>query len=204
MILEQLLTGFMANFVYLIGDEKTWKAAVVDPSYGAEEVLSLANEKGFKIELILVTHSHSDHVAELELLKKKTDAKVVAHRLARVEKDIAVEDGETLNLGNLDIKVLHTPGHTPDSVCYLIDGHLFTGDTLFVGECGRTDLPGGDSKALYHSLFDKIVKLSDETVILPGHHYGPRRISKLGVEKKTNYVLEKRSEEEFIKFMLEP
>jgi len=204
MILEQISSRLMANFVYLLGDEKARKAAVVDPSHGGEKALKLAKRKGLTIERILVTHGHSDHTAHIGLIKRETGALVVAHETSRVEKDISVSDNETIAVGDLGIKTIHTPGHSPDSVCYLVEGNLFTGDTLFVGECGRTDLPGGDSRALYRSLFHKLTSLPDSTKIWPGHDYGRKPASTLKEEKETNYVLEKRTEDEFALFMREP
>lgn len=133
MILEQIPSRLMANFVYLFGDEVTRKAAVVDPSHGGEKALKLANLKGFTIERIFITHGHSDHISDIGLIKRDTGALVVAHETSRIEKDIAVSDNETISLGTLGIKAIHTPGHTPDSACYLVEGNLFTGDTLFVG-----------------------------------------------------------------------
>jgi glyoxylase-like metal-dependent hydrolase (beta-lactamase superfamily II) len=102
------------------------------------------------------------------------------------------------------VKVIHTPGHTRDSVCFLVEKKLFTGDTLFVGECGRTDMPGSDAGALFESLFTRLMKLPDDTEVYPGHDYGPRPTSTIGAEKKNNYTLQPRTKEEFIEFMAEP
>ena len=114
-----------------------------------------------------------------------------------------VRDGDTIAIGDKKIEIIYTPGHSPDSICLLLENKLFTGDTLFVGECGRTDIPGGSSEDLYDSLFKKIKKLSDELEIYPGHYYGGQKHSILGDEKRNNYVLEPRTKEEFIKFMME-
>jgi len=203
MILEQVRSGFMGNFAYLIGDEKTGKAAIVDPASGSRKVLKLAKKKGLAIELVLVTHGHSDHIGELEFFRK-AGARVVAHGSSRVRADVQVADGDGVSLGNLKIRIIHTPGHTPDSVCYLALGNLFTGDTLFVGECGRTDLAGGDSRALYHSLFHKLLGLSGSTKVWPGHDYGKQPSSTMKNEKETSYILEERCEDEFVTFMGEP
>jgi glyoxylase-like metal-dependent hydrolase (beta-lactamase superfamily II) len=129
---------------------------------------------------------------------------VIAHTSSTNQKDIEVDDNSLIQVGEVKIKVIHTPGHTPDSICLLIDNKLLTGDTLFVGECGRTDLPGGNAKELYYSLFGKLMKLDDEVEVYPGHDYGVHPYSTIGLEKKTNYVLKKRTLEEFIEFMGSP
>ena len=147
------------NFSYIVADETTKEAVVIDPSFNADALSKLARANGFKVIYVIDTHSHGDHTAGNTEIKSEFNAKIVAHKLAGAGNDMAVKDGDTLRLGSLVIKVIHTPGHTPDSICLLVDGKLLTGDTLFVGECGRTDLLGGSAEAMYHSLFDKIAKL---------------------------------------------
>jgi glyoxylase-like metal-dependent hydrolase (beta-lactamase superfamily II) len=130
---------------------------------------------------------------------------VGAHRLSRVGADVAVDDGGILKVGAVEIRIIYTPGHTPDGICLLVDGKkLLTGDTLFVGECGRTDLPGGNSRQLYESLFGKLLKLGDEVEVYPGHDYGAKPSSTVGEERRTNYILEPRSVDEFVEFMRQP
>ncbi|MEM0272890.1 MAG: MBL fold metallo-hydrolase, partial [Thermoprotei archaeon] len=104
----------------------------------------------------------------------------------------------------LKLGVIHTPGHTQDSVCYVSEGRVFTGDTLFVGECGRVDLPGGSAEQMYHTLFDKLSRLPDDTIVYPGHNYGATPYTTIGYEKKNNYVLKPRSLQEFLEFMATP
>ena len=116
-----------------------------------------------------------------------------------------VNDGDTINIGNIPMKVIYTPGHTSDSICLLVDNKkLLTGDTLFVGECGRTDLPGGDSRSMYNSLFYKLLKLKDNVEVYPGHDYGQEPSSTIGKERRLNYTLKPRTIAEFIKFMNQP
>jgi glyoxylase-like metal-dependent hydrolase (beta-lactamase superfamily II) len=134
----------------------------------------------------------------------KTGAKVVTHSKAKVKKDISVEDGDVIRLGTVEIKILHTPGHTSDSICLVVNDAIITGDTLFVGECGRTDLPSGNSADLYDSLFNKIARLDRSLKVYPGHDYGNRPYSTLGHEIDTNYTLKPRSRQEFTRFMSEP
>jgi glyoxylase-like metal-dependent hydrolase (beta-lactamase superfamily II) len=192
------------NFSYIIADDVTKEAAIVDPSFNVDLIIRFVREQNLNVRYVIDTHYHMDHVAGNEDIKSKFGAKIVAHKLAKVDKEITVIDGDVIRVGNVDIKVIHTPGHTPDSICLLADGKLLTGDTLFVGECGRTDLPGGSSKDMYYSLFHKLMKLDDNIEVYPGHDYGPNPRSTIGVEKRTNYTLKKRSLEEFIEFMKEP
>jgi len=192
------------NFSYVIADEVTKEAAVVDPSFNSIEIISLLKSLSFRAKYIIDTHYHIDHTAGNQDIKLAFDAEVVAHRLARIAKDISVVDDDTINVGKIRIRVIHTPGHTPDGICLLFDNKLLTGDMVFVGECGRTDLPDGSARDMYHSFFDKLMKLDDGIEVYPGHDYGPRPYSTLGLEKKTNYTLEKRTLEEFIEFMKQP
>jgi glyoxylase-like metal-dependent hydrolase (beta-lactamase superfamily II) len=204
MLFRQLLTGSLKNFSYIIADEKSGEAAVVDPVHAADEILDFAEKNNLGIKYLINTHQHFDHILGNRRVTDKTGAKVVLHSSAKIKKDIAVEDGDVLRLGETEIKVVHTPGHTPDSISLLVGNKLLTGDTLYVGECGRTDLPGGDPSALYDSLFGKISKMDDTIEIYPGHDYGRAKSSTLGYEKRHNYTLQLRTREEFIKFMNEP
>ncbi len=190
------------NFSYIIADKQTCEAAVVDSSYNAGKIIKILQTEGFKLKYIINTHGHSDHTAGNSQLKQASGAVIVAHKQAEVDCDVRVEDGDELSVGKTIIRVLYTPGHTKDGICLIVDGKkLLTGDTLFVGECGRTDLPGGDSEQLYHSLFDKIVTLPDNLEIYPGHDYGAVPSSTVGRERKTNYVLQPRSLADFVTFM---
>ena len=192
------------NFSYIIADETAKKAAIIDPSYNADILTKTCESQGLTVEYVINTHGHGDHTAGNDEIRKWFNAKVVAHRLSTTRKDIAVADGDTIKVGNLSVKVIHTPGHTLDSICLLVDGRLLTGDTLFVGECGRTDLPGSSAEALYHSLFGKLMKLDDSVEIYPGHDYGTAPVSTIGRERETNYVLEPRILKEFLEFMSLP
>jgi hydroxyacylglutathione hydrolase len=189
------------NFSYIIADQTTGEAAVVDPSSNSVAIISLLRDQNLKAKYIIDTHYHIDHTAGNQDVKSAFDAKIVAHKVSRIVKDIEIVDGDIIKIGQIRVSVIHTPGHSPDSICLLFDHKILTGDTLFVGECGRVDLIDGSPQDMYRSLFDKLSKLDDDTEVYPGHDYGPKPHSTIGLEKKTNYVLEKRTFAEFIKFI---
>jgi hydroxyacylglutathione hydrolase len=194
--------GQMANFTYIIADEESGDAAIIDPSWDLDEVLHALKKNGWCAKYVINTHTHFDHVLGNEQVAGVTGAKIVQHKNSQLEKDIAVSDEDVIEIGSIKLRVLHTPGHSKDSMCLVLDGQLiFTGDTLFVGNCGRTDLPGSDPAEMYHSLFDRLGKLDDGLVVYPGHNYGPTPTSTIGREKKTNYVLQSRSKQDFLEFM---
>lgn len=192
------------NFSYLLGDDESKEAAVVDPPHSVRQILAIIEKHGLRLKYIINTHSHCDHTSGNERLVSATGANVIAHRKASVRKDIGVEDGGEIQLGTKRLRFIHTPGHSPDGLCILFENKLLTGDTLFVGECGRTDLIGGSSEDLYASLFGKLLRLDDSLEIWPGHNYGPRPSSTLGYERRHNYTLRKMTKAEFVEFMKEP
>ena len=192
------------NFSYVIGDEVTKESAIVDPSFNFDAITNLLQEHNLKLVYVINTHYHSDHAGDNDSFKTIFGAKIIAHKISPIKKDIGVEDNDLITVGKISIKVIHTPGHTPDSICLLVDTKLLTGDTLFIGECGRTDMPGGSSENMYFSLFEKLMKLEDSIEVYPGHDYGRTQSSTIGIERITNYVLKKRSLEEFIEFMGQP
>ena len=200
----QVPVGAMQNFAYIIGDEKALVAAIVDPAWEVEKLLDICRGLDLRVTFVINTHSHPDHVEGNGLVVRETGAKIVMHESSRLRKDIAVKDGGTIEIGALKAKVIHTPGHCPDHICILVDGKLLTGDLLFVGECGRTDLPGSSPGDMYDSLFHKILPLQDSVEIYPGHDYGSRPFSTIGYERRNNYVLQPRTREEFVRFMAQP
>jgi glyoxylase-like metal-dependent hydrolase (beta-lactamase superfamily II) len=204
MIFKQIPVGTFQNFSYIIGDEETKTGAIIDPAWETDRLLRLNQQMGLKIHYIINTHSHSDHVQGNEQVAKRTGAKIVMHEQAPLRKDIAVKDGDVIEIGSVNAKVIHTPGHCPDHICLLVNGKLLTGDTLFVGECGRTDLAGGDPGQMYDSLFNKLLPLQDSIEVYPGHNYGAKSSSTIGYERKNNYTLKPRTREEFIQFMATP
>jgi len=202
-ILDQFRVGPYLNFTYLVLDDEGGNGVVIDPSFGIDPVLAAIDRRRAKVRYILNTHSHPDHVAGNRDVRERTGAKVVAHRVAPLDPDLPVDDGDAFTAGRLRFEVVHTPGHTPDSVLYLFEGQVATGDTLFVGECGRTDLPGGDPSEMYDSLHRRIRALDDALVVLPGHDYGPTPTSTIGREKRENYTLAPRTRAEFLRFLTE-
>ncbi len=204
MFVRQFKLGAMDNFAYLVVDDETKRAAVIDPSFDARRLQREAERRGIAIVYVLNTHGHPDHSADSERLARETGAEVAAHETSRIRKDVSLEDGRILKVGNLEVRVIHTPGHSPDGCCFLADRALFTGDTLFIGDCGRTDLPGSDVDEMRESLLDKIRSLPDDLVVYPGHDYGDEPFATLGHQKVRNRVLVPRTREEFRRFMGEP
>jgi len=192
------------NFSYVVADDNTKEAAVVDPGFNVDRIIQFLKDNGLKAKYVIATHHHGDHTAGNEKIKAFSGAAIVAHRLSSIEKDIEVADGDVLEVGGLCIRVIHTPGHTRDGISLLVDGKLLTGDTLFVGECGRTDLSDSSAEDMHDSLFDKLMRLDNGVEVYPGHDYGPRPFSTIGAERRSNYTLKRRSLEEFVEFMKEP
>ncbi len=210
----------MANFMYLVGDPAKREALIVDPAWDVASLLDLAAADDYRVTGALVTHYHPDHVggdlfgthiqglaALLELVEvpiyvNKHEAHGVKVVTGVSETDLRrVDDGDTVALGDQQVRFLHTPGHTPGSQCFLIGERLVAGDTLFVQGCGRVDLPGGDPEAMYHTLTGKLAKLPHETVLYPGHHYGPTPTSTIGDELQHNHYLRIRSLEDWRRLM---
>jgi hydroxyacylglutathione hydrolase len=203
--LKQLKSNELGNFSYIVGDKESGLAAVVDPPLDTRIILELLRENNLKLMYIINTHGHPDHTEGNAPLRKLTGAKIVAHASSGLKKDVAVNDGEILKLDGVKIRVLHTPGHSHDGISLLVNDRIvMTGDTLFVGECGRADLPDSDPGELYESLFNKLMKLDDRVEVYPGHDLGEKPFSTIGYEKEHNYTLKPRSKNEFILFMAQP
>jgi glyoxylase-like metal-dependent hydrolase (beta-lactamase superfamily II) len=214
------VAGQMRNFMYLIGDPATRQSLVVDPAWDVASLVAIAENDGYRVTGALVTHYHPDHVGgnlfgmQIEGLATLLERggvpiwvnKHEAEGLKRVtgvsDSDLRkVDDGDTARLGERQIRFLHTPGHTPGSQCFLVEGALVAGDTLFVEGCGRVDLPGSDPDAMYHSLTQKLAKLPPETILYPGHHYGPAPTSTIADELRRNVYLRMDSIEEWRRLM---
>lgn len=188
MIIKQLCLGSMDNFTYLIGDEATKTALVIDPAADVEPIIQEAQEAGLIIKTILNTHGHFDHTAGNAMLKYRTDAQIVLHKADAFlygDADRLLDQETVFDSGELHFRVIHTPGHTPGGICLYAEDNLFTGDTLFVGDSGRTDLAGGDRNLLAKSL-RSLMTLPEKTIVWPGHDYGPTPASTIGWEKRNN------------------
>ena len=203
-MLIQIPLGPMKNLAYIISDNETKKAAIVDPAWEIEKILDITKRNNLNIIYIINTHSHSDHISGNEEIIKQTNAKLISYYKSPRKPDIPVSENDEITLGKTKMKFIHTPGHCPDSICIIIGNKILTGDTLFVGDCGRIDLPGGNIDELYTSLFTKIYKLDDKLEVYPGHDYGEKPFSTIEYEKKHNYVLEPRNLNEFREFMSTP
>jgi glyoxylase-like metal-dependent hydrolase (beta-lactamase superfamily II) len=221
----QVPVGEMANFAYLIGSRETRECLLVDPAWSVDALLDQAEQDGMRVTGALVTHYHQDHVGgsifgmQIEgVARLLARAPVPIHVNAREAEGVrkvtgasasdlvAHEGGDVLALGGLRVRLLHTPGHTPGSQCFLVEeagapGRLVSGDTLFLGSCGRVDLPGGDPEALYESLTQKLAKLPDETLLYPGHFYAADPFSTIGEQKRRNPYLRVARLEDFLSFL---
>jgi glyoxylase-like metal-dependent hydrolase (beta-lactamase superfamily II) len=207
----------MVNFVYLIGDRETGEAVAVDPAYDIRRLLDILAADDMKLTGALATHYHPDHVGgsmggvaisgvrelltlhpvpihvqadEAPWVKRVTDAS---------DTDLVLhESGDTVTVGDIPIELIHTPGHTPGSQCFLVDGKLVAGDTLFLEGCGRLDLPGGDPAAMYDSLTQKLAKVPDDAILFPGHQYSAEPSASMGETRRMNYVFRPKTAEQWL------
>ncbi len=198
--------GPMDNFIYLIHDHQTQRAAVVDPAWNVGELTQTARQQQLQITDVLLTHTHYDHLNGLTPLLKDWDAQVHISKQeaefieCKLSDNVVLhEDNDTILLGNTKIKVWHMPGHTPGSVCYDLGEHLITGDTLFVSGCGRCDLRGGDPAQLYYSL-KKLAQFPPEILIYPGHNYGKTPTSTIREQLATNPFMHFNNRDNFVKY----
>ena len=209
MKIKQVPVGMMEVFCYLVYDEETREGILIDPAGNEDGLIRLLRDEDVILRYIVNTHGHPDHTCGNERLRAATGAKVVMHALdddffqqpealqwaqmmgfpASPPADVRVGDGDELQVGRFTVRFVHTPGHTPGACCILIDGNLFTGDTLFVGAVGRTDLPGGSLEVLLESLKSKIMTLPGDTVVWPGHNYGEQPRSTVAYEMANNPYL---------------
>ena len=197
MFVKQFLTGGDRNFGYLVADESTKLTVIIDPSYSPKLIYDFAKDNGSEIRYIFNTHNHFDHTNGNNVIKKLTGICPLLFGDKDSKSGITISDGSHFPLGDLNIKIIHTPGHTHDSICIYIGDAVFTGDTLFVGKVGGTDF-GTNAQSEYNSLFKKLLKLPDSTRVFPGHDYGILQESTIINEKETNPFLLQPDIESFI------
>jgi hydroxyacylglutathione hydrolase len=205
MFVKQIEVSSMAVFAYIVACKKTGEALVIDPAASGERLLREAQDRGYRIKYIVNTHSHVDHVMGNKVMKQLTGAEIIIHETEARHlshqssqmfsmfggepsppADITVKDGDSITVGETSLQVIHTPGHSPGSISLYSKGIVFTGDTLFVGAVGRTDLDGGSWEVLVASVRNKLFTLPDDTVVAPGHNYGDTPKSTIGREKAYN------------------
>lgn len=211
---KQIEIGPMQNYVYLIGSMTTRKIAVVDAAWEIDTILNIAKRDDMEVTHAFVTHTHPDHVgggfAGMEIdgvteLLEKCKAKVVVHKAeAEFIKGLSSSDmiksdnGDKIDVGGVEIELMHTPGHTPGSQCFLVDGRVVSGDTMFIDACGRVDFPGGNPEQMYYSLTQKLAALPDDTILFPGHNYAVKPHATIGEQKQTNPYLRFASLKQFL------
>ena len=204
LLIKQYELGPMANFLYLIGDAAAKEIAIVDPAWDVPFLRDQAQKLGLTITSVFLTHGRPDHVNGLPEILKTHDVPVYIskHEAAfykpKCKNLIEVEDREKLKIGNVEFECILTPGHTPGCQCFLAGKHMITGDALFIDGCGRCDLPGGNAKAMYNSLYNILMKLPDDITIYPGHNYGGTPTDTIANQKQTNPYLQCESLEEFL------
>jgi len=196
MIVRQIPVGTMANFVYLVVDEASREAMVIDSGWEMGPIEAAIRDAGARVKFVVATHEHFDHVSTISELASRLGAKIVAHENSPIECDLRVRDGDELKLGAKGIRVLFTPGHTEDSICLYDGKEVFTGDTLFVGAIGRFE--SERAEAMYTSLHEVILKLPPSTVMYPGHDYGEVPWRTLGEERAENPFLATRDLRSFL------
>jgi glyoxylase-like metal-dependent hydrolase (beta-lactamase superfamily II) len=212
----------MLNFVYLIGDRDAGEAVAVDPAYGVGELVEMLAADGLRLTGVLATHYHADHLGgdfmghhvdgirelaarddvDARVHIQRPEAEWVKQFTGVSDSDLVLHDsGDTVTVGDIPILLLHTPGHTPGSQCFLVDGKLVAGDTLFLEGCGRTDLPGSDPDAMYESLTRRLAVVPDDTILYPGHRYSPEPSAPMGETRRHNYVFRVQSIDQWRVFM---
>tara|TARA_B100001996_G_scaffold229226_1_gene176663 strand:- start:550 stop:1266 length:717 start_codon:yes stop_codon:yes gene_type:complete len=214
---EDQIARQMVNFIYVIGDRSTGEAVVIDPAYDPKGLVDIVEADGMKLTGVLATHYHPDHIGGDMMgfsISGITDLLELTHIPIHVQKEeaelvdkvtgvgqenlVTHESGDKLKVGSIEIELIHTPGHTPGSQCFLVENRLVAGDTLFLDGCGRTDLPGGDPRQMYESLTKRLAKVPDHATLFPGHLYSPKPSQSMGETRQHNYVFTPNSPEQWM------
>ena len=202
MKIAQIPVGRMLNFSYIVYDEKNSIGAIIDPSWDLEKLLVFLEKNNITAKFIINTHTHFDHILGNDHISEITKAEIIQHEKSTQKKERSVVDHENISIGDLNLEVLYTPGHSEDSICLIVNKKsIITGDTLFVGNCGRVDLPGSNPEKMYDSL-SKVANLDDSLVVYPGHNYGSTPTSTILIEKTNNPMLNFKTKEAFLKYMV--
>ena len=203
MIFKQVFDKNSSTYTYIIASAKGREALIIDPVIdNVENYINILNELDLKLVKVIDTHIHADHVTGASKLKGQTNCvTIMGQNSPAYTVDIKVQDEEIIKIDNLKIKALYTPGHTSDSYSFLMDSYLFTGDTLLINGTGRTDFQNGSSKDAYESIFNKLLKLPNKTLVYPGHDYNGKQVSTIGNEKKFNPRLQVKNVDEYIEIM---
>jgi hydroxyacylglutathione hydrolase len=202
MRIAQIPVGNMQNFSYVIYDEQNNIGVIIDPSWDLEKIFQFLEINKISTRYIINTHTHFDHVLGNDHVAEITKAEIMQHEKSTNKKDRSVRDQEIINIGHVELEVLHTPGHSEDSICLIVNKEaIITGDTLFVGNIGRVDLPGSSPEKMYDSLA-KVADLDDSLVVYPGHNYGNMPTSTILNERTSNPMLNFKTKEAFLKYMV--
>ena len=203
MIFKQVFDTKTSTYTYLIASAKGREAVIIDPVIdNVDDYIQLLKDLDLKLVKVIDTHIHADHVTGASKLKQTTNCTTLMGEHTPADAvEIKVKDNEIINIDGLNIRSIYTPGHTSDSYSFLLDNYLFSGDALLINGTGRTDFQNGSSKDSYHSIFDKLLKLPEETLLYPGHDYNGQKVSTIGKEKKLNPRLQVKSVDEYIEIM---
>ena len=203
MIFKQVFDTKTSTYTYLIASAKGREAVIIDPVIdNVDDYIQLLKDLDLQLVKVIDTHIHADHVTGASKLKKATNcATLMGEHTPADAVEIKVKDNELINIDGLNIRSIYTPGHTVESYSFLLDNYLFSGDALLINGTGRTDFQNGSSKDSYHSLFNKLLKLPEETLLYPGHDYNGEKVSTIGKEKKFNPRLQVKSVDEYVEIM---